>query len=260
MKRNKIKPKYLNKIKPSISLSSAKQQNQNKIENSLLYSLISIGLILLLLLWSYILMFFLAIFGINYTNFSELGKIVYMLISDLALLLILIKIYQKEIHHDFHNYFNHNLLENLKQSMHYWAVGLFIMIISNYIIAILTNGKLATNEESVRSLIQLAPWYMAFELIIYAPISEELIFRKSIRKITNNRYFYVFLSGLIFGSLHVISSLNSPIDLLYLIPYCSLGFAFALLYSKTNNIFSTITIHSMHNTLALILYLISVKQ
>ena len=129
----------------------------------------------------------------------------------------------------------------------------------HYIIAILTNGKLATNEESVRSLIQLAPWYMAFELIIYAPISEELIFRKSIRKITNNRYFYVFLSGLIFGSLHVISSLNSPIDLLYLIPYCSLGFAFALLYSKTNNIFSTITIHSMHNTLALILYLISVK-
>ena len=56
--------------------------------------------------------------------------------------------------------------------------------------------------------------------------------------------------------LHIISYITSPIDLVYLIPYSALGIAFALLYHKTNNIFSTITMHAMHNLLAVILYLL----
>lgn len=229
----------------------------DKFEKILLNTLITIGLILLLLVWSYIPMIILAIFGIDYTKFNELGKIIYLIISDILLLLVLIKIYQKDIITNFHNYFNKNWKEHLKQSFHYWGIGLFVMIISNFIISIITNGELAANEEAVRELIQISPWYMAFEIMIYAPITEELIFRKSIHNITKNRYIYILLSGLIFGGLHIITSLHTPIDLLYLIPYCSLGIAFACLYSKTNNIFSTITIHSFHNTLAFILYLTS---
>ena len=130
------------------------------------------------------------------------------------------------------------------------------MITSNIIINTLTPNAIAGNEESVRSLIDIAPLFMAFELAIYAPITEELIFRKSIKDITNNKYIYILLSGLIFGGMHVIGSITSTYDILYLIPYGALGIAFASLYHKTNNLFSTITVHSIHNTLTLVLYLI----
>ena len=130
------------------------------------------------------------------------------------------------------------------------------MIISNTMITIITNGGIAGNEQAVRELIDKVPLYMAFQVMIYAPISEEIIFKKSIAKIFKNKYFYVIASGLIFGGLHVISSITTPIDYLYLIPYCSLGITFAILYQKTNNIFYTITAHAIHNTLAFIVYII----
>ena len=133
---------------------------------------------------------------------------------------------------------------------------MIIMMISNIIISLFTNN-LAANEQAVREMIDKYPLYMAFQVMLYAPISEEIIFRKSIDKIFKNKYLYIFISGLIFGGLHVISSITSLVDCLYLLPYCSLGFVFALLYKNTNNnIFSTITAHAFHNTLALLLYLI----
>ena len=95
--------------------------------------------------------------------------------------------------------------------------------------------------------------------MIYAPLTEEIAFRKSIKDACPNKELYIILSGLIFGGLHVITSLNNPLGFLYLIPYCSLGFVFAYLYQKTDNIFSTITAHSIHNTLALLIYLRGIK-
>ena len=130
------------------------------------------------------------------------------------------------------------------------------MYISNYIIGIITNGQLAENEEAVRNLIDTVPLYMAFNVMIYAPITEELIFRKSIREFINNKWIYALISGLVFGGLHAISSITDIISLLYLIPYCSLGIIFGLLYYKTNNIFSTIIIHSIHNAIAFILHVV----
>lgn len=256
MKRNKIKPKYLNKFLQSTNEITPKETHNifDKTEKTILKSLASFGLIILLLTWNYIPITILAILGIDYTTFSEIGKIICMIISDILLLIILFNIYKKSIIQDFKNFFNNNLKENFKISFRYWAIGMIIMLISNYIILIINNGEIAANEQAVQNLIKIAPWYMVFELLIFAPISEELVFRRSIRDIVKNPYIYALISGLIFGGLHAISSLNSMIDLLYLIPYCSLGIAFALLYSKTNNIFSTITIHAFHNGLALLLY------
>ena len=181
-------------------------------------------------------------------------KVLISFASDILLLITLISIYYKTIKKDFKNYFNHNFKKNLKESFKTWLIGFGIMVVSNMIISLLTNGQIAENEEAIRNMIDTYPLYMIFQTIIYAPISEEIIFRKSIKDITNKKYIYIFLSGFIFGGLHVISSLNEPLGFLYLIPYCSLGFVFAYLYHKTDNIFSTITAHSIHNTLAILIY------
>ena len=103
---------------------------------------------------------------------------------------------------------------------------------------------------------------MIFSVSIYAPFTEELIFRKSIKdmvisykdsKIT--KYMYIVISGLIFGSLHVLGMATSILDYLYIIPYTSLGIAFASLYYKSDNIFSSMCMHRVHNTVAIILLL-----
>jgi hypothetical protein len=219
-------------------------------------SAISLGLILLYLLFSSIPIIFLYFIGIDYTTWSTTFKIIYMFICDIAVMTIILGIYHKTLIKDFKEFFNKDIFNNLENSFKYWLVGFIIMVVSNLILSSLTGG-IAGNEESVRSLIDIAPIYMAFEVSIYAPIIEELIFRKSIRNITNNKWVYVLLSGLIFGGLHVVSSISSPLDLLYIIPYGALGIAFAYSYYKNNNIFSTITMHMMHNTLSFVILIIA---
>ena len=129
------------------------------------------------------------------------------------------------------------------------------MVISNLLINILTESTIAGNEEAVRKLIDIAPIYMIFDVAIYAPLVEELTFRKSIRDWINNKKIYILISGILFGALHVIASVKTSTDLLFIIPYSALGISFAKLYTKSNNIFSSISMHAMHNTLAILLYL-----
>ena len=255
MKRNKIKKKYLNLIK-----HNSNNNLSNKIEileKIIIKSLISFLLIILMLFWDIIPIIILSILGININNLSNNTTYIINFINSLLFIGILIKLYYKDIKDNLIKYFNHNFKTNLKTSLSYWLKGLAIMYISNIIIAIVTNGRLAENEEAVRNLINITPLYMTFQIIIYAPLTEELIFRKSIREFINNKWAYAIISGIIFGGLHAITSITDVVSLLYLIPYCSLGIIFGLLYYKTDNIFSTIMAHAIHNSLALILYLIA---
>ena len=218
--------------------------------------IIFISLLLLLLLWGGIPQIILIIFKLDYDKIPDSMKVLLSFINDLLLLIIFISIYKKTIKKDFHDYFNKNYKNNIKESFSTWLIGFGIMIASNLLIAILTKGQLSQNEETVRGLIDKYPLYMTFQVMLYAPITEELIFRKSIKDFITNKKLYIIISGLIFGGLHVITSITSnPLSYLYLIPYCSLGFVFAYLYQKTDNIFSTTVAHSFHNSLALLIYL-----
>lgn len=189
------------------------------------------------------------------SNLNNILKVIIFLISDLIVIGILLIVYRKTLIKDFKSYFK-DFLNNFEQSFKYYIIGLAIMIISNLIIVVFINNQIASNEESVRSLIDIVPLYMIFSVSIYAPITEELIFRKGIREIFNNKYLYIISSGIIFASMHLASENLSLNTLLYIIPYSSLGITFAYTYYKTNNIFSTIMLHSFHNTMAIILYLI----
>jgi membrane protease YdiL (CAAX protease family) len=244
MKRNKIKNKYLNEI------TTNNANNYPKETKKIINFCKSLVLITLLLFWSVILMLVLELIGINYNNLTYSNKIIFSTICDISFMIFLIIIYQKDIIRDFKNFFNKRFLENLGISLGYWLTGLGIMIFSNTIIYFITNGGIATNEESVRALINKVPLYMLFDVSIYAPITEELIFRKSFKDFINNKYIYVLASGLVFGGLHIITSLDTLSGLLYLIPYGALGITFAMLYKKTDNIFSTILMHSLHNSLS----------
>ena len=210
-------------------------------------------LFILLIFFKYI---FIAIIPFNYNNMSIIGKGIVMFIADLIYLIGIVSLYNKTLKKDFKNYFKH-FLTNFEQSFKYYLVGLGIMILSNIIIVIFIKGAVAGNEEAVREMISKVPIYMIFSVSIYAPLTEELIFRKSIRDIIDNKYIYIITSGILFALAHVATHISSVLDILYIIPYASLGITFAYTYYKTKNIFSSIILHSIHNSVAIILYLIA---
>lgn len=212
----------------------------------------SIGLIILLYFFS---TFFFLVFNINPDGISDKECAIYLTIADIILLFIYIYIFKDTLKKDIKDFIN-NFSKYFETSFKYWAIGIGIMFISNIIITFVLNKNMTTNEELVRSYISAAPILMLISAGICAPITEELTFRKGIRNAINNKWLYVLISGIIFGGLHIITSLNNISDLVYLIPYCAPGIAFALLYYKTNNIFCSITMHSIHNVLSIILYLI----
>ena len=203
----------------------------------------------------------LALFKIDLNKLTASMKILYEFSCNLGFMIIVYTLYYKSLNRDFKNYFK-DFRKNFKLSIPYYVIGLIIMIISNNIISLFFTSASANNENAIRSLIDIYPLYMLFSVGIYAPFIEEIIFRKSIKDIIIinkddkkfSKYLYVVISGLIFASLHVIGS-SVWQDYLFIIPYMALGTAFAALYYKTDNIFETIVIHSMHNLIAIILYL-----
>ena len=223
----------------------------------ILYVITFILLLLGMMFFSYIPI---ELFNINYEAFSTTMKLVYMFICDIGYMLILFLIYKDKIINDFKDYFK-NFGSNFELSFKYYFIGVIVMIVSNLIISFFITNAIAGNEETVRSMIDQAPLYMIFSVSIYAPFVEELLFRHSIKKCSlcygdtkSNRLKYIFMSGFIFAALHIIGQVNSYIDYIYIIPYMSLGVAFAALYAKSDNIFSSIMMHALHNTVTIILY------
>lgn len=211
----------------------------------------AIGLFLLFFMLSTILVI---VFNIDINSLSDLEYVIFTLVCDVIFLTVIALCYNKTLKKDFKPFFK-DFGKNFEEAFKYYLVGVGVMIFSNLIITLVFSGGLSSNESTVRSYIETAPLLMFLEISLYAPLAEELLFRKSIRECISNKWLYVFVSGFIFGALHVVGT-EGLIGLLYLIPYCSLGFAFAYTYVKTDNIYSSISMHFMHNTLTLVLLLV----
>lgn len=176
------------------------------------------------------------------------NSIILSTFSNICLLIILIIIYRRELIKEF-KLFKKNLLENLDTGIKYWLIGLLVMMISNIIITYILGLNQAQNEQAVQKMINKMPIMMLITAGFIAPITEEITFRKTFKNIFLNKYLFIILSGLVFGSMHVITSYSNPLELLYIIPYGSLGMAFAAMYYKTDTIYTSISIHMLHNTI-----------
>ncbi len=204
---------------------------------------------------SYLQIIPITLFNINVNNYTNKDLAIVNTFTDIILVLILIFLYFKEIKKELKD-FKKNYKKDLDIGLKYWVVGLIIMCVTNILISIITPLNTSSNEEAVQGLINATPYLMLFTAGILAPIAEELTFRKGISKIFKNKWIYCIASGLIFGLLHVIGSGNI-LEYLYIIPYGSLGFFFALTYYETKNIFPSICMHAIHNSALIILSILS---
>lgn len=202
--------------------------------------------------------------GIDYNNLSINAKQAYLIGYNLFTMILFFILYRKELISNFKD-LKQNYKEYFKKYIKVWFIAIAVMYVSNLTIAYL-NYKLtgttgvAANEETIRDTLVLAPLYIFLSASLYAPFVEELTFRKSFKNVFKNNILFILISGLVFGGLHVFTAGMTWFDLLYLIPYCAPGIAFAYIFVKTNNILTTISIHFCHNTILMILELIFLSR
>ncbi len=171
---------------------------------------------------------------------------------ELIIFTTFIVLFRKVIVKDWYD-FKKNIKKYFKENFKYYISGLLIMLFSNVLISSFIG--LPTNEESVREILFELPVYYVIAAVIMGPIVEELLTRQILKDTFKHKIIYYLLSGLIFASLHLISA-SSWMEILYLIPYGTLGFVFAVMYNKTDNIWTSIFFHFLHNLVATILLVV----
>ena len=188
---------------------------------------------------------------VNHSLMNITFKTIYFISFEILIMSIIALINNKLLSEKIKD-FKINFKKYLKENIKYYIFSILVMIISNLFINVLNNG-IASNEESIHNTIKLAPIYMFFSAVIFAPFIEEIIFRLSIRRIIKNDLVFIITSGLVFGGMHVIGDIKSFVDILYIIPYSAPGIAFALMLKKTNNILVPMSIHFTHNLILMTL-------
>ena len=191
---------------------------------------------------------------VDITKMSITSKTIYLISCEILIMAIIALINNKKIEKnikDIKQNFNNYFTKYLK----IYILALIIMMVSNLIINTITQG-IAGNEETIRETFNKAPIYMFFSAVIFAPFTEEMVFRESIKNIITNKKTFIITSGLIFGGLHVIGNINTIYNVLYIIPYATPGIAFAYMLSKTDNILVPMAIHFLHNGLLMTLQII----
>lgn len=215
----------------------------------------NIGMFFLYFIYEIIPLFILNILNINFSNWNYIQKNIYLILNNLIYLLFVVYIYRNELKHDFKD-FKNKWFELLLKYFPVYVIGIILMGISNSLVSGITNMDISNNEDNVRKYIELFPVYMCFSTVIYAPIVEEITFRKSIRNVISNKYLYIFVSGVIFGLIHITGQSTDFNDILMSIPYIIMGLDFAYICYKSNNIFTTIMLHSIHNFILLFIQII----
>ena len=224
-------------------------------EKSLNRFMLFIGLFIMDILYSAIVIAVLKYAGFDILALNYNLKYIALIIIDLSFMFILYLIYRKELNNEFSKYIK-NFGKNFSFGLKLWLLGLILMIGSNIIIQLIY-PSVATNEEAVQESLKMFPIYTAFASCIFAPFVEEIIFRKCLGKVFKNSFLFIVISGLLFGLAHTINEIGTS-QMLYIIPYGLFGSIFAYMYSKTKNIFVSMTFHFIHNTVLVILSLLSV--
>ena len=184
--------------------------------------------------------------GVKPYQISSNLRILYMLVFEILMFSILLIVFNQKVEKDLNDIIK-NHKDYFSKCINYYLIGLMVMVVSNSILALLTNGGIAGNEETVRAMFKTNPIYMYLSAVVFAPIIEELVFRQGIRNICGKNVLFIVISGLVFGALHVFTSATTLIDVLYIIPYSALGISFAVMLYKTDNIFVSMGFHFMHN-------------
>ena len=125
------------------------------------------------------------------------------------------------------------------------------MFIANILISSFVGG-VASNEEANRTLLGAYPISSIISMVFLGPLIEEITFRASFKKAFSKWYTFAIVTALI-QSFFISFDFR---ELLFLIPYSSLGFFFAKAFYETDNIYTSYLAHMFHNGVCVLILLL----
>ena len=199
----------------------------------------------------FIFLFISIFYSVINIKYAHLNSSVIYIINSFTILVSLTLLYFKEIKEDIKNF----KLKNLSISLKYYIIGLTIYFIYQLIISKTITNNIPSNEEMVRNLFKSNIFIAFISACFLAPILEEILFRFTLFKCTNNKYIFLLTSSILFSLFHV-TNLQSIVQIFFLFSYLILSFTLSYILYKSKNICNSIIIHSIHNLfMALLLFL-----
>lgn len=174
---------------------------------------------------------------------------------DITVLLMMLLLFYKDLIRDF-KYFKEYFREYNGFVWKMFGISLAIMAVLSLSIRFYTGIDTATNQSNLMETFKIKPIFVIFLACIYAPLTEELLFRGIFRKIFNKKWLFIILCGVTFGALHVVDDFKTISELLYILVYSSLGIFLSSVYYKTNNLWTNIYFHFIQNTLAVLVMIL----
>lgn len=188
--------------------------------------------------------------------FEFMNKIPPYIIYIIIFAIIMIFNY-KELYSDFIS-FKNNFKVYLKFILKRYVIMLGVMIIVTMPIILLNGNKTAPNQVVINDMFNKLPVIALLLSTLYAPFAEECVFRLNLSKLFKNKTLFIIVSGLLFGTLHIIGKVSSINDVLYILQYSTLGICLAKAYADSENIFVPVSIHFIQNFLAALVVILFV--
>lgn len=136
-----------------------------------------------------------------------------------------------------------------KEILMYIPIALISICVTSFIMV----GQPA-NQASLDKSFYEAPIFNSILSIIIAPIIEEFIFRFLPYKFIKNKTLYIIVSAVVFAAMHVV---NEPNPFYYIWFYMMRPLYYGYRYHKTKDILVPISMHSLNNLIATLLFVFS---
>ncbi len=198
--------------------------------------------------------------GINYSNFNYIDYACLNTFIELIMFVVVLLFYKKYLKKDL-VLFKLNKKDYIKKIISYFLIFLIVkygVALFSSLLLVMLGSDLVTseNQETVVTLAKTLPFMMMISTSLLAPFVEEGIFRLGIKKVINNKYLFILVSGLIFGFMHIFpTELPLYVALIESLNYVTMGLLLAYIYNETDNIYVVVIIHALNNLLSMLMIL-----
>ena len=198
--------------------------------------------------------------GINYSDFNYIDYACLNTFIELIMFVVVLLFYKKYLKKDL-VLFKLNKKDYIKKIISYFLIFLVVkygVALFSSLLLVMLGSDLVTseNQETVVTLAKTLPFMMMISTSLLAPFVEEGIFRLGIRKVINNKYLFILVSGLIFGFMHIFpTELPIYVALIESLNYVTMGLLLAYIYNETDNIYVVVIIHALNNLLSMLMIL-----
>lgn len=198
--------------------------------------------------------------GINYSDFNYIDYACLNTFIELIMFVVVLLFYKKYLKKDL-VLFKLNKKDYIKKIISYFLIFLVVkygVALFSSLLLVMLGSDLVTseNQETVVTLAKTLPFMMMISTSLLAPFVEEGIFRLGIKKVINNKYLFILVSGLIFGFMHIFpTKLPLYVALIESLNYVTMGLLLAYIYNETDNIYVVVIIHALNNLLSMLMIL-----